>query len=141
MKCHCLLAANGKTQIQKAMEKQQSWWTVHFSYSFVTIIIEKCSKIMLECNTEDCRLLWFYSWFSPLDQDMLVTRVPKILIIMNKRILVLTIAGITMGHHIKYILWEAPFTYQISATHDSWYCLSLNWCWLLIVVPWKQNPM
>ena len=30
---------------------------------------------------------------------MLVTRVPKILI-MNKRILVLTIAGITMGHHI-----------------------------------------
>lgn len=90
----------------------------------------------LECIIEDCRLLKFHSKF------LLLTKTFWWLVFQNyeqKNIGIDNCRHYNTTQHEVVILWEAPFTYQISATHDSWYCLSLNWCWLLIVVPWKKK--
>lgn len=90
----------------------------------------------LECITEDCRLLKFHSKF------LLLTKTFWWLVFQNyeqKNIGIDNCRHYNTTPHEVVILWEPPFTYQISATHDGWYCLSLNWCWLLIVVPWKKK--
>ena len=38
-----------------------------------------------------------------------------------------------------FIKKKSVLTYHISATHDGWYSLSLNWCGFLITIPVNKS--